>query len=112
MRTFGVEGDMLGAVVPIGYADGCSRLLSTHGEMLIRGRRAPIVGRVSMDQTVIDITHIPGAAAGDVVTILGCDGEESVGADDIAAWTGTIPNEVLTRVGERVERVWSSAEGG
>nr|WP_319495408.1 alanine racemase [uncultured Desulfobacter sp.] len=84
------------ATVPIGYADGYSRLLSNQGQMLVRGKKAPIVGRVTMDFTMIDVGHIPGVKPGDEVTILGTQGDERITADDIAGLTGTINYEVTT----------------
>jgi alanine racemase len=84
------------ATVPIGYADGYSRLLSNQGQMLVKGKKAPIVGRVTMDFTMIDVGHIPGAKPGDDVTILGLQGDERITADDIADLTGTINYEVTT----------------
>ncbi|EIM62231.1 alanine racemase [Desulfobacter postgatei] len=82
------------ATVPIGYADGYSRLLSNQGQMLIKGQKAPIVGRVTMDFTMIDVGHIPGIKPGDDVTILGTQANERITADDIAGLTGTINYEV------------------
>ncbi|WP_020589749.1 alanine racemase [Desulfobacter curvatus] len=84
------------ATVPIGYADGYSRLLSNQGQMLVKGQRAPIVGRVTMDFTMIDVGHIPGVKPGEDVTILGTQGTERITADDIAGLTGTINYEVTT----------------
>lgn len=84
------------ATVPIGYADGYSRLLSNQGVMLVKGRKAPIVGRVSMDFTMIDVGHIPGVKPGDDVTILGPQENERITADHIAELTGTINYEVTT----------------
>ena len=84
------------ATVPIGYADGYSRLLSNQGQMLVKGKKAPIVGRVTMDFTMIDVGHIPGVKPGDDVTILGPQGNERITADDIAGLTGTINYEVTT----------------
>lgn len=84
------------ATVPIGYADGYSRLLSNQGQMLVKGKKAPIVGRVTMDFTMIDVGHIPGVKPGDDVTILGPQENEQITADDIAGLTGTINYEVTT----------------
>ncbi|HEX6770538.1 MAG TPA: alanine racemase [Acidobacteriaceae bacterium] len=95
------------ALLPIGYADGYNRLLSNRGEVLVRGRRAPITGRVTMDQTMIDVTDISGAAVGDDVVLIGEQGSERITADDIAAHTGTIAYEVLCAIGQRVPRVWT-----
>lgn len=92
------------AVLPIGYADGYSRLLSNRGEVLIKGRRAPIVGRVCMDLTVIDVTDIPEVAQGDTVTVLGEDGSEHITAEEMAAWADTISYEILASISTRVPR--------
>ncbi len=93
------------ALVCAGYADGLDRLLSNHFSLLVRGQRAPLVGRVSMDQSVIDVTEIPGVEAGDEVVILGAQGGENITAYDHADAAGTIPWEVFTRIGPRVPRV-------
>lgn len=94
------------ATVTIGYADGVHRARSNTGEVLIRGRRAPQIGRVSMDSLAADITGIPDVAVGDAVTIFGRDGEQTISAEEVAAWSGTISYEVLTSVGTRVRRVY------
>ncbi|WP_321493877.1 alanine racemase [uncultured Desulfobacter sp.] len=90
------------ATVPVGYADGYSRLLSNRGQMLVKGRKAPIVGRVTMDFTMIDVGHIPGVKPGDDVTILGSQGNEQITADDIAGLTGTINYEVTASLTGRM----------
>ncbi len=95
------------ALLPIGYADGYNRLLSNRGEVLLRGKRAPIAGRVTMDQTMIDVTGIPAAAVGDDVVLIGEQGSDRITADDIAAHAGTIAYEVLCAIGQRVPRVWN-----
>ncbi|HSC88716.1 MAG TPA: alanine racemase [Polyangiaceae bacterium] len=100
------------ATVPMGYADGLSRAVSNRGAMLVRGRRAPIVGIVSMDMTMLDVTDVPGAALGDEVVVLGSQkvpGERSsaeITAHDLARAAGTIPWEVLTNVSRRVPRFY------
>jgi alanine racemase len=94
------------ALLPVGYADGYNRLLSNRGEVLVRGQRAPIAGRVTMDQTMIDVTDIPDAAIGDEAVLLGQQGNDRITADDLAARTGTIAYEVLCAVGTRVPRLW------
>lgn len=94
------------ALLPVGYADGYNRLLSNRGEVLVRGERVPIAGRVTMDQTMIDVTNIADAAIGDEVMLLGQQGSDRITADDLAAHTGTIAYEVLCGVGARVPRVW------
>jgi alanine racemase len=93
------------AVVPAGYADGLDLRLAGRGYMLVRGRRAPIVGSVCMDMTTIDVTGTD-VAPGDEVVIVGEQGEESLGVREIAAAIGTIPYELLCRLGSRIERVY------
>ncbi|MGD9903213.1 MAG: alanine racemase [Vicinamibacterales bacterium] len=95
------------AVVPAGYADGLDRRLEGRGAVLVRGRRAPIVGAVSMDMLTVDVTGIDGVSTGDEVVFLGRQGEapwQAIDAREMAAWIGTIPYEVLCRLGARVER--------
>jgi alanine racemase len=94
------------AILPVGYADGLSRHLSSRGRMIVRGHYAPIVGIVSMDITTIDVSDVPGAAVGDEVTILGAEGEASVDAWEHARLRGTIPYEVLCGIGKRVRRTY------
>src|SRR6185295_9857796 len=93
------------AVVPAGYADGLDRRLAGRGYMLVRGRRVPIVGSVCMDMTMIDVTGTE-VAPGDEVVIVGQQGRESLDVREIAASIGTIPYELLCRVGARIERVY------
>jgi len=90
------------ATVPIGYADGYSRLLSNQGCMLVRGQRAPTVGRVCMDFTMIDVGHIPGVVPGDEVVIMGSQGSETISADEIARLTQTINYEVTAGLTGRI----------
>lgn len=94
------------ATVPVGYADGFHRMLSSKGHMLVRGFRAPIVGRVCMDLTMIDVGAIPGVAPEDEVVILGRQGDETISADEIAALAGTINYEAVSSITSRVRRVY------
>ena len=94
------------AVLQIGYADGYSRLLSNRGAVLIRGRRAPIVGRICMDMTMADVTDIPNAVPGDEAVLIGQQGGLRISAAHLAAWSQTIPYEVLCAIGPRVRRVY------
>jgi alanine racemase len=96
------------ATVAVGYADGLSRLLSSRGEMLVRGQRAPIVGRVCMDLTMLDVGHIEGVTVDDEVVIIGTQGDETILASELAALSATIPYEVLTSITKRVPRVYRS----
>jgi alanine racemase len=92
------------AVIPAGYADGLDRRLENHGHVLIRGRRAKIVGAVSMDMLTADVTEIDDVGPGDEVVFLGSQGTQLIDAREMAAWIGTIPYEILCRLGSRVER--------
>jgi alanine racemase len=103
--TFVATEPMRLALVSAGYADGLDRSLGNRFSLLVRGHRAPLVGRVSMDQSVVDVTEIPGVEAGDEVVILGTQGGETITALDHAAASGTIPWEVFTRIGARVARM-------
>lgn len=93
------------AAVSIGYGDGIPRSLSGKGAVLVRGVRAPVVGRVCMDQLLIDVSCAPGAAAGDEAVLIGSSGSEEITAAEMAADAGTISNEILSRLGSRPERV-------
>jgi alanine racemase len=91
--------------LPIGYADGYPRLLSNRGEVLINGKRAPVVGRVCMDLTMIDVTDIGKTQQGDEVVLLGRQGDAEISADEMAVWAETISYEILTSIGARVPRI-------
>jgi alanine racemase len=106
-RTFTALRASRIAVLPVGYADGYSRRLSNTGTVLIGGRRMPVVGRVSMDMTMVDVTDLPEAKPGDPVVLLGRQGSASIIATDIAATLDTIPYEVLCSIGPRVPRLYS-----
>lgn len=103
--TFVATEPMRIALIPVGYADGLDRKLSNRFSVLVRGQRAPLVGRISMDQSVIDVTEIPGVAPGDEVVLLGQQGTQSVSAFDHARMSDTIPWEVFTRICARVARI-------
>jgi alanine racemase len=92
------------AAVAIGYADGYSRLLSSKGVMLVQGVRAPVVGRVCMDQTMLDVGHIPGVESGDEVVVIGRQGEECISADELADAAQTINYEIVSALTSRVQR--------
>ena len=104
--TFVTRRESLIATLPIGYADGYSTRLSNQGEVLIRGKRAPIVGRVCMDLIMADVTDIHGVSKGDEAILIGRQGEERITADEIAKKIGSIPYEVLCLIGKRVPRVY------
>jgi alanine racemase len=103
--TFVATEPMQLALLAVGYADGLNRALSNCGSVLIAGQRAPIVGRISMDQTVVDVTEIAEVAAGEEVILLGRQGTEIITAEDHARWAGTIPWEIFTSIAARVERL-------
>ncbi len=103
--TFVASEPMRLALVAAGYADGLDRKLGNRFSLLVRGQSAPLVGRISMDQSVIDVTDIPDVAAGDEVVIIGRQGDENISAFDHAKTSGTIPWEIFTRIGERVPRI-------
>ena len=106
-RTFVASRLSRIAVLPIGYADGYSRALSNRGAVLIAGRRAPVVGRVCMDMTMVDVTDIPTVRPGHEAVLIGRQGDMQITAADLAAWLGTIPYEVLCSIGPRVIRRYS-----
>lgn len=99
------------ATLPIGYADGVPYRwgASGEGEVLIRGQRCRIVGAVSMDYLTIDVGHVPGVEVGDVVTLIGFDGEQQIGVQEVADAAGTIPYEITCSIGARVHRVYQDA---
>jgi alanine racemase len=92
------------AVLPVGYADGLNRQLSSRGRAIVRGKYAPMVGRISMDLTLIDVTGIPGATSGDEVILIGKSGVAEITAREQAAIAGTIPYEILCGISKRVPR--------
>ncbi|QJD86900.1 alanine racemase [Cohnella herbarum] len=101
------EGDSVIATLPIGYADGLSRRMSNNGSVLIGGRQAPIVGTICMDQTMIDVTDIPGVRIGDEATIFGVSEGRELSVGDVARSIETIPYEVVCAVGKRVPRIYA-----
>lgn len=104
--TYVTDKETVIATVMAGYADGVPRLLSGCGEVIIRGMRAPIVGRVCMDQFMVDVTHIPDVKTGDTVTIFGTDGGETITADEVAEKARTIGYELICGIAPRVPRVY------
>lgn len=97
--------DSVIAILPIGYWHGFDRGLSGVGEVLVRGKRAKVMGRVSMDMTAVDVTNIRGVAIGDEAVLIGRQGSEFVGADEIAEKIRTTAYEVLTRINPLIRRV-------
>ena len=106
-RQFVAEKQSRIAVITIGYADGLPRCLSNGvGQVLVQGKKVTIVGRICMDQALVDISELEEDAVktGDVVTLIGTDGNETLTAADMAEAAGTITNEILSRLGSRLER--------
>ena len=92
------------ATVAIGYADGVHRARANRGHVLVGGRRAPLIGMVSMDAITLDVTDVPGVEVGDTATLIGRDGDQVITAEEVAEWSETISYDVLTSIGSRVER--------
>lgn len=105
-RTFITQRPTRVALVPVGYGDGYHRILSNKGQVLVRGRRAPILGRVCMDQFVVDVTDIPDVQQDDEVVLVGRQGEAQILAEEVAGWAGTINYEVTTSFLPRVQRLY------
>lgn len=104
--TYVTERPMRVATVPVGYGDGYPRLLSSKGRVLIHGKSAPILGRVCMDQFMVDVSEIPEAKQNDDVTLMGHDGYECIPTEEISAYAGTINYEIVCEVGKRIPRVY------
>lgn len=103
-RTFTTSRDTLSAVLAVGYADGYQRALSNNSAVLIRGKRAPVLGRVCMDLVVVDATDIPGVAEQDEAVLMGRDGQEHISAWELARGASTIPYEIMTSFGKMCSR--------
>jgi alanine racemase len=106
-RTFTAEKPMRIATLPLGYGDGFKRCLSNRAFILLRGKRAPVVGTVCMDQTMCDVTDIENVEPGDEAVLIGKQGSESIGADEMAKWADTISYEILLGISDRVPRVYT-----
>lgn len=105
-RTFTAEREMKIATVPIGYADGYPRPLSGRQDMLVNGVRAPIIGRICMDQLMLDVTDIDNVASGMTVTVFGKDGNKFISVDELSEKTDTINYETVCLIGKRVPRIY------
>ncbi len=105
-RTYKVYRPMRVALVACGYADGLPRACSNRGRVLIRGQRAPLVGTVSMDMAMADVSHLPDVEVGDEVVVLGRQGDDEITLDEFAESAGIIPHELLVRLGSRAPRVY------
>lgn len=108
-RTYRAPDDNVkAATVTVGYADGYPRLLSGKADVLVRGKRCPIIGRICMDQLVLDVTDAGDVRSGDIVTLIGSDGDEKITADELAALYGTIGYEVVCGISKRVPRIYTA----
>lgn len=106
-RTYKAPDDnVFAATVTVGYADGYSRLLSGKAEVIVRGKRCPIIGRICMDQLILDVTDVPDVKEGDIVTLIGKDGDQEITADELASLYGTIGYEVVCGISKRVPRIY------
>ncbi len=105
-RTFTTQRPTRTALIPVGYADGYKAQFGNNGDVLIRGRRCPVRGRVSMDQIVVDVTEVPGVTVGDTAVLIGSDGAETVTVAELAARARTVGQDILSCIGPRVHRVY------
>ena len=104
--TFTTTQDTVIATIPVGYADGYRRSLSGSFHVLIRGQKAPILGRICMDQMMVDVTHIPQTQPGDRVTLVGTDGEETITMEQVAAAADSFNYEFVCGISRRVPRIY------
>jgi alanine racemase len=104
--TYRTQREMRVATVPVGYADGYPRMLSGRADVLIHGRRAHSLGRICMDQMMVDVTDIPNVQEEDPVTLIGSDGKECITADELASLVGTINYEITCGISKRVPRIY------
>jgi len=105
-RTYIAKSDIYVATLPVGYADGYNRLLSNRGYVEINGKKAPVIGRVCMDQITVDVTGIPDVKQGDEVILMGTGASAALTADEMAQLTGTIGYEIVCDISKRVERIY------
>ncbi len=102
--TYKAQRDMRIAVLPVGYGDGYKRIMSNKGYVLIKGKEAPITGRICMDMTMVDVTDIPDAEIGDEVVLIGNQADKKISADDLAGWAETINYEIMLSITARVPK--------
>ena len=110
-RTHTLSRSATIAIITAGYGDGIPISCSNRAQILVRGRRCPVLGRVTMDQTVVDVSDVPGVAVGDQATLVGRQGEEMIAVTEFAKWAETIPYEILCSVTKRVPRVYRTTLG-
>ena len=108
--TFVTKRDSWIATLPVGYADGYSRFFSNQGEVLIKGKRAPVIGRVTMDMVMVEVTDIPGVNVGEEVVIIGQQGEERITVEELAEKIGTISYEIVCGLNKRLPRIYINAD--
>lgn len=106
-RTYTTQSRMRAAVLPVGYADGYKHALSNKAEVLVGGKRCPVRGSISMDQMLVDVTEVDGVMVGDVATLIGRDGNETITAEELARHAQGIPYDILAGIGPRVEREYA-----
>ena len=109
-RTFVAERDTCAAILPLGYGDGYPRTLSNNAEVLVHGTRCPVVGLVSMDCTVVDVSAVPRVQIGDEAVLLGAQGEDLISAGELAQRAGTVVQEIVARMSVRLPRVYKGGE--
>ena len=105
-RTYTTQNHTKIATLPIGYADGYGRILSNKAEVLVRGERAPVVGKVTMDQTMINVGHVKDVKEGDEVVLIGEQGHNTITTERLARLAGTIPYEIVCSITDRVPRIY------
>jgi alanine racemase len=110
-RTRRLSRDSTIAVLCAGYGDGIPRAVSNRASVLIKGVRCPVLGRVTMDQTIVDVSDVPGLASGDEAVIVGRQGADEISIGEFSRWAETIPWETLCSVTKRVPRVYRTALG-
>jgi alanine racemase len=110
-RTWRAPHDTRLGLLPLGYADGYDRLLSNRGHVLVHGARCPIIGRICMDVTIIDLTHAPAAQVGDTAVLVGEQGGETVQVHELADLCGTVVQEIVSRFSSRLPRVFYAEPG-
>lgn len=106
-HTYVTQRETVIATIPVGYADGYPRSLSSRGRVIVNGQYAPVIGRVCMDLMMIDVTGIPGVETGTDVTVMGCEGEAEVSAEEIGALAGSFHYEIICGINKRVPRVYT-----
>jgi alanine racemase len=104
--TYSTPGPARIALLPVGYADGYRHALSNRASVLVRGKRCPVRGRISMDQTTVDVSGVPNVEIGDKVTLIGSDGQESITVQELADRASVIPYEIVSGIQARVRRVY------